>query len=123
MMQLQGAPRRTTLSAVLAALAAGAMMWVMPTAAQSPPIPPDFVDVPDQPGFVPSEESQQLSGPWEKQVVFFRTTEAPGTIKLQAACLVERAGWPEMAEQRARRNLVFYSPSLWPARAINCGLL
>jgi lipoprotein-anchoring transpeptidase ErfK/SrfK len=80
MMHTQEAPRRKHLTAVLAALAAGAMMWVLPTAAQSPPIPPDFVDVPDQPGLVPSEESQQLSGPWEKQVVFFRTTEAPGTI-------------------------------------------
>jgi lipoprotein-anchoring transpeptidase ErfK/SrfK len=34
----------------------------------------------DQPGYVPSAEEEQLDPKWEKTVVFFRTTEPPGTI-------------------------------------------
>ena len=38
------------------------------------------MNVVDQPGYQPSPEEEQLSGVYEKQMVFFRTTEAPGTI-------------------------------------------
>jgi len=34
----------------------------------------------DQPGYVPNEEEEQLDPKWEKTVVFYRTSEAPGTI-------------------------------------------
>ncbi len=34
----------------------------------------------DQPGYVPSEQEEQLDPKWQKTVVFYRTTEAPGTI-------------------------------------------
>jgi lipoprotein-anchoring transpeptidase ErfK/SrfK len=34
----------------------------------------------DQPGYVPSAEEEQLDPRWQKTVVFYRTTEAPGTI-------------------------------------------
>jgi lipoprotein-anchoring transpeptidase ErfK/SrfK len=34
----------------------------------------------DQPGYVPNAEEEQLDPKWEKTVVFYRTTEAPGTI-------------------------------------------
>src|SRR5271168_669393 len=40
----------------------------------------DEMDVVEQPGYQPSPEEEQLSGAYEKQEVFFRTTEAPGTI-------------------------------------------
>ncbi|WP_204324431.1 hypothetical protein, partial [Stenotrophomonas maltophilia] len=34
----------------------------------------------DEPGRVPSPESEQLEGPFARQMVYFRTNEAPGTI-------------------------------------------
>jgi lipoprotein-anchoring transpeptidase ErfK/SrfK len=34
----------------------------------------------DQPGYVPSTDEEQLDPKWEKTVVFYRTTEQPGTI-------------------------------------------
>ena len=34
----------------------------------------------DQPGVVPTPDEEQLDPKWEKTVVFYRTTEAPGTI-------------------------------------------
>lgn len=47
----------------------------------------------------------------------------PAMIDLQAALLLEHAGWPEKARQRARRALGFFSPTVLPARAIQCRLL
>ena len=38
------------------------------------------MNVVDQPGVVPSAEDNQLSGAYERQEVFFRSNEAPGTI-------------------------------------------
>jgi lipoprotein-anchoring transpeptidase ErfK/SrfK len=40
----------------------------------------DEMNVVDEPGYQPSPEEEQLTGAYEKQEVFFRTTEAPGTI-------------------------------------------
>ncbi len=40
----------------------------------------DEMNIVDQPGYQPSPEEEQLSGAYEKQEVFFRTTEATGTI-------------------------------------------
>ena len=34
----------------------------------------------DQPGYVPTEDEEQLDPKWQKTVVFYRTAEAPGTI-------------------------------------------
>ena len=34
----------------------------------------------DQPGYVPNEQEEQLDPKWEKTVVYYRTTEAPGTV-------------------------------------------
>src|SRR4029077_12986667 len=33
-----------------------------------------------QPGYVPNADAEQLDPRWEKTVVFYRPTEAPGTI-------------------------------------------
>ena len=40
----------------------------------------DEMNVVDQPGYQPSPDEEELTGAYEKQEVFFRTTEAPGTI-------------------------------------------
>jgi len=41
---------------------------------------PDQNAVGDQPGYEPSADDEQLPAEFQKQLVFFRTTEAPGTI-------------------------------------------
>jgi len=41
---------------------------------------PDQNMIDDQPGAIPNPEDEQLPPEYQKQVVFFRTTEAPGTI-------------------------------------------
>ena len=41
-------------------------------------------DVGDQPGYVPNAADEQLDPKWQKTVVFYRTTEAPGTIIVQS---------------------------------------
>jgi len=38
------------------------------------------MNVVDQPGYQPSPDEEQLTGAYEKQEVFFRTSEAPGTV-------------------------------------------
>ena len=38
------------------------------------------MNVVDQPGHVPTPEENQLSGAYERQEVFFRSSEAPGTV-------------------------------------------
>ena len=38
------------------------------------------MNVVDQPGYVPTPEENQLNGAYERQEVFFRTSEPPGTI-------------------------------------------
>jgi len=47
--------------------------------ARSDPRPTEQA-IEDQPGFVPSPEDEMLPPEFRKQVVFFRTVEAPGTI-------------------------------------------
>src|ERR1700687_600453 len=43
------------------------------------------MNVVDQPGYQPSPEEQQLSGAYEKQEVFFRTNEPPGSIVIDTS--------------------------------------
>jgi lipoprotein-anchoring transpeptidase ErfK/SrfK len=38
----------------------------------------------DQPGLIASSDDEQLDPKWQKTVVFYRTTEAPGTIIVQS---------------------------------------
>jgi len=40
----------------------------------------DEMQIDDQPGYVPNAEEEHLEGPFERQVVFFRTNEPPGSI-------------------------------------------
>jgi lipoprotein-anchoring transpeptidase ErfK/SrfK len=43
------------------------------------------MNVVDQPGYVPAPDEEQLSGVYEKQEVFFRTNEAPGTVVIDTS--------------------------------------
>jgi lipoprotein-anchoring transpeptidase ErfK/SrfK len=54
-------------------------------AAQAAGAQEDEMLIDDQPGYTPSPEEENISGPFERQVVFFRTTEAPGTIVVHTA--------------------------------------
>jgi lipoprotein-anchoring transpeptidase ErfK/SrfK len=40
-------------------------------------------DVGDQPGLIANPDDEQLDPKWQKMVVFYRTTEPPGTIVVQ----------------------------------------
>jgi len=40
----------------------------------------DEMNIADQPGYQPSPDEEQLTGAFEKQEVFFRTNDAPGTV-------------------------------------------
>ena len=52
------------------------------------------IDAPEQPGYQPSPDEERLPTALEKQVVFFRTTEPPGTIIIHTdgALPLSRAG-------------------------------
>jgi lipoprotein-anchoring transpeptidase ErfK/SrfK len=43
------------------------------------------MNVGDQPGVEPTPEEEELTGPWEKQTVFYRTNEPPGTVIIVTA--------------------------------------
>ena len=45
----------------------------------------DEMKIDDQPGYQPPAEEEKLTGPYERQEVFFRTTEAPGTIVIDTS--------------------------------------
>src|SRR5215217_4428665 len=42
-------------------------------------------DVGDQPGYVPTQDEEELPPEYRHQVVFFRSNEAPGTIVVHTA--------------------------------------
>ena len=66
---------------LLLRLALGAALAVLAGAGAGAQTPgQDEMNVVDQPGYQPSPDEEQLSGAYEKQEVFFRTNEAPGTI-------------------------------------------
>src|SRR3984885_5834648 len=66
---------------VLLRLALGAAFAVLAGAGAGAQTPgQDEMNVVDQPGYQPTPDEEQLTGAYEKQEVFFRTTEAPGTI-------------------------------------------
>ncbi|HLH47993.1 MAG TPA: L,D-transpeptidase [Roseiarcus sp.] len=65
--------------AFAAAMAAAPAQTVIPS-------PADIdMNVEDQPGIVPNPDQEQLAGPYEKQIVFYRTNEPPGTIIIVTA--------------------------------------
>jgi lipoprotein-anchoring transpeptidase ErfK/SrfK len=74
--------RMWTTCALGAVFSAALALAVVPAGAASskPSNPNEEWDIEDQPGMLPPEGSEVLGGTWEKQLVFFRTNEAPGTI-------------------------------------------
>jgi lipoprotein-anchoring transpeptidase ErfK/SrfK len=44
------------------------------------PTPPETMQIEEQPGYEPSPEEERALAAYQRQLVFFRTTEAPGTI-------------------------------------------
>ena len=45
----------------------------------------DMLGLPDQPGYVPNPAEEQLDVAFERQPVFYRTTEPPGTIVISTS--------------------------------------
>jgi len=76
-MRLETAAKTLLTSAALCALAfisasAQTSNWSGPRPEQSM--------IADQPGYVPNADEEELPAEYQRQMVFFRTTEAPGTI-------------------------------------------
>ena len=60
----------------------------------------DEMQIDDQPGYVPNEAEEHLEGPLERQLVFFRTNEPPGSIVVHTN---ERFLYLVMENNRAMR--------------------
>jgi lipoprotein-anchoring transpeptidase ErfK/SrfK len=61
--------------------AAWAGVWTGPVGAQfQRATPPETMQIEEQPGYEPSQEEERAPAAYLRQLVFFRTTEAPGTI-------------------------------------------
>ena len=69
----------------LAALAAPNMSAATTPTVIEAPTAADEMKVDDQPGYVPSAELEQLDPQYQRQMVFYRTTEPPGTIIVQTS--------------------------------------
>ena len=74
-------------TALLATCLGLAPLLVMPAAAQ--PRPPvaiqETMDIGDEPGRVSTEEATITDGPYARQMVLFRSNEAPGTVVIHSA--------------------------------------
>jgi lipoprotein-anchoring transpeptidase ErfK/SrfK len=86
----------TGLHLALVALAGGLVMCS--PAAQAAAT--DEMQIDDQPGYVPGADEAQLPAAFQRQVVFFRTTEAPGTIIIHTS---ERYLYVVLPNNRALR--------------------
>ena len=67
---------------LLAALAGVATLFGAATALAQRP---DMLDIGDEPGRVPTVDEEQLPPEFQRQVVFYRTNEPPGTIVISSA--------------------------------------
>jgi lipoprotein-anchoring transpeptidase ErfK/SrfK len=47
--------------------------------------PPETMQIEDQPGYVPDPSAERLPPAYQRQIVFYRTTETPGTIIVQTS--------------------------------------
>jgi len=47
--------------------------------------PPESMQIEDQPGYEPDPSAEQLPAIYQRQMVFYRTTEQPGTIIVEAS--------------------------------------
>jgi lipoprotein-anchoring transpeptidase ErfK/SrfK len=62
--------------------------------------PSNEMQIDDQPGYVPTADQEQLDPQFQRQFVFFRTTEAPGTIIVHTS---ERFLYVVQGDNRALR--------------------
>jgi hypothetical protein len=66
-----------TLQVLLAAVAAVVFGWPERALAQAYGAVPETMQIEDQPGYVPNPEDERLPAIYQRQVVFYRTTESP----------------------------------------------
>lgn len=70
----------------LAVMVIGLMVVPVPAQAQRPPsMSTDEMKIDDQPGYEPGADEEQLPAAFQRQVVFFRTVEPPGTIVIHTS--------------------------------------
>jgi lipoprotein-anchoring transpeptidase ErfK/SrfK len=74
-----------TLQVLLAAVAAVVFGWPERALSQAYRAVPETMQIEDQPGYVPNPEDERLPAIYQRQVVFYRTTESPGTIIVQTS--------------------------------------
>ncbi len=84
----------------VATLAAGAMLFAVNGASAQGRGPAASLNDIEKPGYTPTPDEERLTGPWAKQVVYFRTTEEPGTIIVHTS---ERHLYLVMGNGRAMR--------------------
>ena len=85
------------LSAVFVIAVTATFAGLQPAAARSAT---ETMDIGDEPGRISSEEATITDGPFARQVVFFRSTEAPGTLVVHTS---ERFIYVVMGNSRALR--------------------
>ena len=85
------------LSAVFVITVTATFAGLQPAAARSTT---ETMDIGDEPGRISSEEATITDGPFARQVVFFRSTEAPGTLVVHTS---ERFIYVVMGNSRALR--------------------
>lgn len=77
---------RWSMVPVLASAGSMLVMSVGPGAASTRyPAPPVTMNIGDQPGRVPQASQEKLKGPFQRQVVYFRTNHKPGTIVIHTS--------------------------------------
>jgi len=84
-------------SAVIAATMTATFAWLPPAAARPST---ETMDIGDEPGRISTEEARITDGPFARQVVFFRSNEAPGTLVVHTS---ERFIYVVMGNSRALR--------------------
>ena len=68
------------ISWTIRAMAAGLAVVLFSPLAAAQPRPAVNMQIQDQPGYVPTAEEEELPAEFHRQMVFYRTSEAPGTI-------------------------------------------
>ena len=90
-------PLMRAFSAIFVMTMTATFAGLQPAAARSAT---ETMDIGDEPGRISSEEATITDGPFARQVVFFRSTEAPGTLVVHTS---ERFIYVVMGNSRALR--------------------
>ena len=90
-------PLLRAFSAIFVMTMTATFAGLQPAAARSAT---ETMDIGDEPGRISSEEATITDGPFARQVVFFRSTEAPGTLVVHTS---ERFIYVVMGNSRALR--------------------